>query len=200
MEILERIEQKALELYGKYGVKAITMDDIARSCGISKKTLYENFANKRELVDDVVTKFTVRYRENYPTANIVAEDAIAEVILSIAELESMYRCMNYIMFEDLEKYYFDTWDVIAKFRNDIGITLIKKNIERGIKESLYHDRFEIDIIANMRLRQLIDIHREAHMRADLKTTLYQVTYHYIAGLATAKGNKLLTKYIEQYKR
>src|SRR5690606_10613164 len=108
MEILARIEHKALELYGKYGVKAITMDDISRSCGISKKTLYENYANKKELVDDVIQKFATRYKDNYPMANTVADNAISEVLLSLTELENMYYCINYIMFEDLEKYYFDT--------------------------------------------------------------------------------------------
>lgn len=194
MEVLNRIEKKTLELYGRYGVKAMTMDDIARSCGISKKTLYENFANKKELVEGIVKKMTDRLKNKYQFTVANAKDAVAEVLLSLNGLEQFYKNINYIMIEDLEKYYYETWDGFSKFRNEIGLQLVKGNIERGIEEGVYHDEFDIDIIAQMRLDQLDIIHKEAHSGIDLHDNLHQITLHYLSGLATSKGKELIIKY------
>ena len=54
MEPLAKILSVSAELFGQYGFKSITMDDIARRAGISKKTLYMHFANKNEVVNESV--------------------------------------------------------------------------------------------------------------------------------------------------
>lgn len=197
MEVLNRIEKKTLELYGRYGVKAMTMDDVARSCGISKKTLYENFANKKELVEDIVQKMTAKLKNKYSFTVAHAKDAISEVLLSLNGLEQFYRNINYIMIEDLEKYYYETWDGFSKFRNEVGLGLITANIERGIKEGVFHEKFDIEIIAKLRLAQLDRVHKEAHSGINLHDSLYQVTLHFLYGLATDKGRQLLEKYTEE---
>ncbi len=194
MEVLDRIEKKTLELYGRYGVKAMTMDDIARSCGISKKTLYENFANKKELVEGIVKKLTARLKNKYQFTVAHAKDAISEVLLSLNGLEQFYKNVNYIMIEDLEKYYYETWDGFSRFRNEIGLGLVRSNIERGIKEGVFHDEFDIEVMAQMRLNQLDKIHKEAHSGINLHENLYQITLHYLRGLATDKGKELIIKY------
>jgi len=50
----KEIVQKVALLYGKYGIKSVTMDDVAHEIGISKKTLYEYFSDKQHLVNAVV--------------------------------------------------------------------------------------------------------------------------------------------------
>jgi TetR/AcrR family transcriptional regulator, cholesterol catabolism regulator len=54
MEMKERIQQKANDLFRRYGVKSITMDEIAAQLGASKKTIYQYFSDKDELVSAVV--------------------------------------------------------------------------------------------------------------------------------------------------
>ncbi|NTW32950.1 MAG: TetR/AcrR family transcriptional regulator, partial [Bacteroidetes bacterium] len=51
---MEEIIKKVLELYMKFGIKSVSMDDAARELGISKKTLYQYFKDKDELVKKVV--------------------------------------------------------------------------------------------------------------------------------------------------
>ncbi len=197
MDVLTRIESKTLELYGKYGIKSITMDDIARTCGISKKTLYENYANKKELVEGVITKLTNNLKSKYLFCVAPANDAVAEVLYSLKALEQFYRKVNYIMLEDLEKYYYDTWKNFLHFREEVGLNLLVDNIERGIKEGVYHNKLDTMIIARMRLTQLNDIHEKAHYDDNLRETLRQVSLHYIIGLATEKGRSSLEKNIQE---
>lgn len=199
MDILTRIETKALELYGRYGIKTITMDDISRTCGISKKTLYENYANKNELVDGVMSKLIGNLESKYLFSVAQANDAIAEVLHSLNSIEHFFRKVNYIMLEDLEKYFYEIWKTYLEFRDQAGLRLLINNIDRGIKEGVYHDKFNTEIIAKMRLRQLNDIHQDAYYNNNLAETLSQVSRHYISGLATTKGGKLLEKYIQQQK-
>ncbi|MGH2563677.1 MAG: TetR/AcrR family transcriptional regulator, partial [Ginsengibacter sp.] len=54
MEIRDRIKQKADELFRRYGIKSVTMDEIAGQLGVSKKTIYHSFSDKNELVDGVI--------------------------------------------------------------------------------------------------------------------------------------------------
>ena len=55
MEMKERIKQKTDELFRSYGIKSVTMDDIATRLGVSKKTIYHSFADKDQLVDEVIS-------------------------------------------------------------------------------------------------------------------------------------------------
>lgn len=199
MDVINKIESKALELYGRYGVKAITMDDISRACGISKKTLYENYANKKELVDEVITKLMSNLKNKYQFSVASANDAVQEIFYSISALEQFFIKVNYIMLEDVEKYYYHTWKTYLKYRDEVGLGLMKDNIERGIKEGVYHDMFNTQKIAEMRLRELNHIHENAYNDDSLHETLSQTSFHYIAGLATNKGRRLLEKYITELK-
>lgn len=188
-----------MELYGRYGIKTITMDDISRTCGISKKTLYENYANKNEVVNGVMSKLIDNLEHKYLLSVAEASNAVAEVMLSLGGIQHFFRKVNYIMLEDLEKYYYEIWVSYQKFRDETGLGLLINNIERGIKEGVYHDMFNTQIIAKMRLQQLNDIHQNAYYNNNLKETLGQVSHHYIAGLATIKGWRLLEKYIKEQK-
>lgn len=195
MEVLNRIDEKALELYGRYGVKPVTMDDVARACGISKKTLYANYANKAELVNGVFARLMSDLRTRFTYQVLHAKDAISEALVLLRNYYHFCKSYNYIMIEDLEKYYYETWKVFAAFREESGVKVIKRNIERGVAEGLFHDEFNKDIIAQMRMQQLLDIHRTAHTNHNLSETLYDVSKHYLAGLSTDKGKKILEKYI-----
>ena len=94
MELKERIKQKADELYRRYGVKSVTMDEIATQLGVSKKTIYQCFSDKNELVDEVIADI-LEYNRNFcTTSRGKAQNAIHEVFLAMQSLESMFANMN----------------------------------------------------------------------------------------------------------
>ena len=92
--ISERIKQKAHDLFMQYGLRSVSMDDIANGLGISKKTIYQYFADKDELVDEVVNGI-IRYNQSCCDEDIKnAENAVHEIFLAMEFMMEIFRSMN----------------------------------------------------------------------------------------------------------
>lgn len=103
-ELRDRIIVKATEAFTAHGIKSITMDDIATSLGISKRTLYEVFEDKETLLREVLLKNQVD--KNEFLENLLAESTnVLEVILVCFQKSiEMFHKTNKRFFEDLKKY------------------------------------------------------------------------------------------------
>src|SRR5689334_12645565 len=99
----ERIRQKADELFMKYGIRSVSMDDIANALGMSKKTIYQYFVDKDELVDAVVEADISNMQHDCASVMNDAKDAVHEIFLSIDRLLEQFRNMNPMLIYDLEK-------------------------------------------------------------------------------------------------
>jgi AcrR family transcriptional regulator len=190
----ELLLKKVSELYSSYGIKVCSMDDVARVCGISKKTLYSLFANKYELVETLIASVSSWFSTSYNEVRKNSGNAVEEVFGALEMLDPLYRRMHYRMFNDLEKYYHQIWRKLESYREETGLELISTNIQRGIREGLFTDKYDIGILSTMRLNQLDMIHRQAD-KINLHTTLHQTTEHYLRGLATDKGIKEINKFL-----
>lgn len=187
MTLPDTILNTALNLFSRYGIRQMTMDDIARACGISKKTLYRHYENKAHLVDALVAALVEQVHADYRSKIGAAADAIEETMAVLQHFESICKRINYRMLLDLEKYYYDSWLRIDVFRQRTWRDIIADNLQRGRAEKLYNDEFDKGIIAVMRLQQLALMHQTAMQNLALHETLLQVTIHYLKGIATPKG-------------
>src|ERR1700712_2864060 len=98
----ERIKLQATDLYMKYGVRSVSMDDIANNLGMSKKTIYHYYADKDELVDAVIGD-EITHNENCCQIDIkTSENAIHELFLAMDMVLEMFRSMNASVLYDLE--------------------------------------------------------------------------------------------------
>ena len=79
MEHKERILEKATDLFMRYGIRSITMDEIAAQLGISKKTIYQFFTDKDAMVEAVVNEETKRNEEDCRQFSAAAENAVHEI-------------------------------------------------------------------------------------------------------------------------
>src|SRR5664279_3582554 len=105
MEHKERILEKATELFLRYGIRSITMDEIAAQLGISKKTIYQFFTDKDAMVEAVVEVEMKRNEENYRGFQSIAENAVHENFLAMDGLQEMLKGMNPQLIHDLEKHH-----------------------------------------------------------------------------------------------
>ena len=103
MELKDRIKQKADELYRRYGIKSVTMDEIASQLGVSKKTIYQSFSDKNELVDAVIVDMLTYNRQCCQTDKAKAQNAIEEVYLAMEMLQTMFENMNPSILFDIER-------------------------------------------------------------------------------------------------
>ena len=193
MDYKEKILKTTFEMVMKYGIKSVSMDDISRSIGISKKTIYQYFENKRALIGEMIDDHIKQDEEDINAIIENSKNAINELIDIARHLLSFLKGMSPSMMYDTRKYYPRQWEKVERQHFSYFLKIIKANIERGQKEGLYNDDLNSDIIARLYIRQTLAIADESTFSASEynKGELYKtlVTYH-IRGLMTQKGRRL----------
>jgi len=203
MEMKDRIKQKADELFRSYGIKSVTMDEIATRLGVSKKTIYQSFADKDELVDEVVGDLLTHNKSCCNKDRAKATDAIHEVFLAMEMVQQIFQDMNPVILYDMERNHPATFQKFLQHKNKFLFQVIKENIERGQKEELYRADINTDVIAKLRLEtMMLPFNQEIFPKnkfnlVDLRQHLIE---HFLFGVSNIKGHKLILKYQQQRKK
>ncbi|CAN5723911.1 hypothetical protein BH10BAC2_BH10BAC2_42550 [soil metagenome] len=200
MEMKERIQQKAKELFMRYGFRSVTMDEIAGQLGISKKTVYQFFEDKDSLVEAVMQKEMNYMHDQCMKQMQEASNAIDEIFNDMDSMEAVIDSMNPQIIFDLEKFYPKTYEKFKKHKNTFLLEIIKKNLQRGIQEELYRNDINVDIIARFRLESsFIAFSQETYPfgKYNLLQVSNEIYFLFIHGVATPKGKKLIEKYMQQ---
>lgn len=201
MEPLTKIQSAAIELFRHYGFKTITMDDIARKAGISKKTLYQHFANKNEVVLESVLWFKTRIYEFCCAAMEDSENAIEAMVRVTGNLDDMYSQLNPMAILELERYFPEAYDKFKEKLIEQDVEAIKNNIIRGKEEDLYRECLDPDFIAKYKIElSLMMFHNNllVNERRDLFFVGHEISELFLYGIMTPKGEKLYRKYKEKY--
>ncbi|MBS0025994.1 TetR/AcrR family transcriptional regulator [Chitinophaga sp. 22321] len=199
MLVRERILETALKMFRTYGVKGVTMFDIARDCGISKKTVYEHFVDKQALIDEGMQQLLTNHINYFTECLQTTDNAIEEMVRNMKYVTNLAKTLNPVMLYEIQKYHPDTWKSIESFKEDGVLCNIKKNLKRGMTEGLYRQNLHIDIVARMRQLQLeapFDQMQYPANQFEMPEVMEQVTAHFILGIATIKGHKLANQYLQ----
>lgn len=197
MDNRERIRVKANELFLRYGIRSVSMDDIAGQLAISKKTIYQYYADKDELVDAVVDEEVTNMQGDCARCGQLAENAVHEIFLTMDQLIEQFRHLNPVVLYDLEKYHPASYRKFMKYRNEFLMSIVRNNLERGIKEGLYRPELNVDIISRFRLESMMvtfDMELFPPKKYNLADVSVEIIEHYIYGLASPRGLKLIAKY------
>ncbi len=200
METQERIVRKAHELFMRYGVRSVSMDDVANHLGISKKTIYQFYADKDALVDDVLNIEINSGELECTRHKQKSENAIHEVFLAIDYTQEILTHMNPSVIIDIEKYYPRAFKKYTDFKSKFLYAIIRENIEWGKKEGLYRQEIDSDIIARFRLASTFMILNPEQFplgKNSISTILSEISDNFLYGLSTSKGLKLIQKYKQQ---
>ncbi len=193
----DRIKQKAHDLFMQYGVRSITMDEIALQMGVSKKTIYQYYADKDELVDAVMVD-KIQFNQNCCLSDKQhAKNAVHEVFLAIDMMQDMFQNMNPGILFELEKYYPKAFEKFTQHKYSFLYQVLKENLQRGIAEELYRADIGIDILLKARLEIMMMPFNQAVFpknKYNLVKVETELTTHFLYGVATVKGYKLITKY------
>ncbi len=193
----DRIKQKAHGLFMQYGVRSVTMDEIAVQLGVSKKTIYQYYADKDELVDAVIIDILNLNQSNCNQDRKAAKNAIHEVFLAIEMMQEMFQHMNPSVLFELEKYYPNSFEKFTQHKYSFLYKVLKENIERGIAEELYRNDIDVEILVKTRLETMMLPFSQAvfpKSKYSLIKVETELTTHFLYGLASVKGYKLITKY------
>jgi len=196
----ERILEKAHELFIRYGVRSVSMDDIAAQLGMSKKTLYHDYTDKEELVDAVLSTVLEKNRNECFLDRQNAENAIHEVFQAFDMMQEMFSNMNPAIVFDLEKYHPAVYKKLQHHKKVFLYQVLKQNLERGIAEELYRPEINVDTLTRFRIEgMMLAFNSEVfpNNRTHLAAIQEELLEHFLYGLATLKGQKLIQKYKQQ---
>ncbi|MEO8720761.1 MAG: TetR/AcrR family transcriptional regulator [Ginsengibacter sp.] len=197
MELRVRIKQKADELYRRYGIKSVTMDEIATQIGVSKKTIYQCFSDKNELVDAVVDGMLEFNKICCITSRNKALNAIQEVFLGMESLQDMLDNMNPSILFDIERGHPQTYKKFVEFKYNFLFEIMKKNIERGKQEGLYRLEINSELISKVRIETIMMAFNENIFPKNQYPLLYiqqELLQYFLYAVVTPKGYKLINKY------
>lgn len=204
METIEdnrvRIREKARELFMQLGMRRVSMDDIAQSMGMSKKTLYLYYNDKKALVNEVIELVLERNASNCSSCRNGAKNAIKEGFLATSSVSEMLQDMNPVLLMDMQKYYPSAYRRFLKFKEDFLYNFIRQNIEWGIKDGLFRADVNADLVSRLRLESInLPFQRNFYeaVKADLGTLVREIFVLFMYGIATSKGAKLIDKYRSQ---
>ncbi|MCX8019783.1 MAG: TetR/AcrR family transcriptional regulator [Chitinophagaceae bacterium] len=198
----QRIIQKAEELFRQYGIRSVSMDDIAGHLGMSKKTLYQYFSEKDELVLVAVNMHIQKIEEECMACEREASDAIHEVFLMMSRILQGFSNLNPVVLYDLEKFHYSAYQRVLQHKEKFVMQQLRKNLNRGMREGLYRSDLNIDVLCKYRIHSMMlpfDIHIFPPGKYNLATTSEIILENFIYGLVSPKGYKLLQKYYENSK-
>lgn len=194
---VERIIQGGEDLFLTAGIKSVTMDDIAKHLGISKKTIYHFFKDKNELVV-ALTKKKLKDDEDQMSAIINASgDVIEEMINMMKCSEEIFSKINPIVIHDMQKYHPDAWKEFQNFKAEVLIRTLEELLNKGIKQGYIRPDIDVKIMARMRVTQVeMGFNTTLFPLAEFSPwkVQYQFLEHFNYGICTLKGYKLLDKY------
>ncbi len=192
-----RMEQKEIQLleqvdklFMRCGIKSLTMDDIAREIGISKKTLYLHCSDKEDLL---IKSFAHHFRceEDFQnrivSKNLNAIDEIFEVSKHVSEmLKTIHPSVHY----DLRKYYPEAWKIFSEYRKNFMLKCVSDNMEKGKKEGLYRANLNIPIVARIHISR-VDIVFDGELfpanQFNFAEVFFEMIRYHIRGIASPKG-------------
>jgi TetR/AcrR family transcriptional regulator, cholesterol catabolism regulator len=195
VDIKERIIESASELFKTYGIRSVTMDSLANQLGMSKRTIYEVFSDKDELLMAVLTKMASQQKELVKKTLDQSENAIAAIFKLIEINRDYFQNLSPAFQVDLKKYI----DVLMGKNDKIEMPDYRNNqlvIERGIREDLFRKEINPDL-ANRCLynmgRSIMDNDLYPYELFSRREVLQNVFINFLRGISTQKGLDLINR-------
>jgi len=196
MELQERIILEAGSLFARYGIRSITMDALAEDMGISKRTIYENFKDKDELLFEVIKYYKQRQMKEVSDIITNSDNIITAMFKLLNNMVNNMKQLNPLFFQDIKKYHSHLFMKIQE-KGDIRDHSITKNIfEIGKEQGIIRPELNIEII-NITIHEMFNMFTpdsklttEGYHRGEL---FNNIIIPYLVGICTDKGRELIAE-------
>ena len=197
METKERILKGSEELFFRYGIRSITMDDIAKHLGISKKTIYQFFDDKDQVVKMLMQEKLKEDEREFRQIGEKASNMIEEIFGHMKKIGAIIGSVNPNLFYDLQKFHSDSWRLFQDFKEDCICKMAEESLEKGKKQGLVRADVNTKIMARLRMEEIeMGFSPEKFPPDKFKIVDVQLALieHFLYGICTLKGHKLINKY------
>lgn len=187
-------------LFKKYGIKSVTMDDVSRELGISKKTLYTFFKDKSDLVEQVL-------QLEFEEKSCSLKESMANKANALEELFEYYKVqikmlgsqkLNFLY--DLKKYYPSLFDKFNFHKKELMFNRVKENLKRGKDEGYYRKDLNEDIITRLHIARIESLRTSDLFSIEELTTptfFAEAFKYHVYAIASNKGRKIIDENIDK---
>ena len=192
----DKIIDVAIEQFTRFGVRAVTMDDIARSLGISKKTIYQDFKDKKELVSCAFHKVLDQDSKQLQCV-LQGEDGIIEnLVLTSKLMRERLSKMNPMVILEIQRYFPKTWEIFQDYKENVIRKDLYNVLEKGKKLGYFRPEIDSEILSRVRVNQINSMFESAEfLNGDINITDVQIEImeHFLHGIFTEKGRLAFQK-------
>lgn len=195
----EYIIERASEMFVANGIKSVRVDDIAQALGMSKRTLYEMFGDKEELLYLCMSHFLEKQREE---VNILTKDATATILEAMLQgfLNMMqYSEVNHRIMNNLQRFYPKIFTRIHKESGEVGRTNLRNAIHRCVEEGYFDAKFNMDLAITVLYYSAMGVIARQDFPYPEGVSQHEAFCHIIVcffrGVATPKGLEVIDSFI-----
>lgn len=188
----KRILNSSKDLFQKFGIRSITMDDIAHHLGISKKTIYQHFSDKDDIVTLAIKHYAAKQKSELLELKKNSKDAV-ELLIGVSRYvqKDLTHNTSALLF-DLQKYHPKAWNIITEFKNGFLADYVQEVLNEGIGEGLFRRDIDVSVLARMRLEEITLSHSESVFPSErfghvnVSSALLD---HFVHAVCTEKGKR-----------
>ncbi len=175
------------------------MDDIAKHLGMSKKTIYQHFKEKDEIVHTLMKLSIEEDKIMFSKNSAQSANVVEEVFGIMKNMRDMLGKINPNLFYELQKYYPNTWKLFKEFKEDWVQQSVEHAMEKGRKDGYVRDDLNTKIMARLRMEEIEMAFNPVSFPPDkfnIMDVQLGLTEHFLYGICTLKGHKLINKHKE----
>lgn len=186
----KRLIDNAIQLFINHGIVSVTMDELAKTVGMSKKTVYQYFANKAILVEAVVDQL-IGQSKNIINSNIEAsDDPVQELVLQQGLFKHLIA-LRYLFNDLMLKRYPRALRALHEFKTNHLKMVIEANLSDGIAMGLYRPSLDVPAVADIYI-SVTDFYLSNNLRT--QADIFEALQLFINGIITNEGRRLFVNY------
>ncbi len=195
----EHIFKQTSKLFCKFGVKSVSMDDVARELGVSKRTIYQYIKDKEDLIEKSINVLRNESIEQLKSIIDKKLNAVEELMETYRILRENMENMNPMLDFEIRKYYPNLHRKLKQRHKTTASEMIERNIRNGIQEGLFRNDFDINLIVFIHYSHIFAIieTEESKLPLPWHETLRQTLEYHLRGICNHKGIEVLENYIEK---
>jgi len=192
----EKIILKAIQLFLSHGFKSVTMDDLAQSMAISKKTIYQFFKNKNQLISSCVEVLQKEVIKSFKQISINSDNPIIELFNVKKEAMKILGNTETAPQFQLQKFYPEIYQELKSREFDLVRDVFQESLKKGIKSGYFREEINIDFITRIYIngmRGARDISLFPLNEFKLEKVIEDFLEYHVRAISTKKGLNLLNK-------
>ncbi|MDX2431579.1 MAG: TetR/AcrR family transcriptional regulator [Bacteroides sp.] len=196
MKDLNYIFEKVLALFKRYGTRSVTMDDIAHELGMSKKTLYQEFTDKDDLINRVIDYDMDQSKGFLEEVRQSDSNAVQELFMVNRRMHSVRTLYSPTFYFDLKRYYPEIYNRWIQNKRSNMFTVITENLRKGKQEGIYRPEIDEHIIGRLHIARIEMLEGnniiEEHERLS-NDFIQEVFIYHLHGICNEQGLKIIAR-------